>query len=116
MISCRKKDSSQNEEDVILTSEEVKVGAKPRLYLEKWCVRLRGGEMYVEGHLLDKHLALCPGIYSTSRICRVLEPCRLEGSSGREYILEGALFPRETEVEDFVNIALTPQFVLDRYI
>ena len=92
------------------------MGAKPRLYLEKWCVRLRGGEMYVEGHLLDKHLALCPGIYGTSRICRVLEPCRLEGSSGREYILEGALFPRETEVEGFVSIDLTPQFVLDRYI
>ena len=98
------------------------MAAKPRMYLEQWCVRLRAGHLYVEGHAAPhstSRISRAQRIsktYRTSRICRVLEPCRLEGSGGREYILEGPLVTRETEFEGFVSISQTSRALLARYV
>ena len=90
------------------------VGRRTRKYLESWCPRLRDGAMYVEGSLLDQGGNLSETPYHTARVVAVVTPRRVVGASGKEYVLEGKMVPRESAFPSFLPMDLTPQFVLDR--
>ena len=83
-----------------------------RRYIDLWCVRLRGRQIYIEGSLLSQ--GKLP--YHSSKITSLTGSKVVKGGvSDREYVLEGKMVPRKTAFPDtFPNSEWMPQFICDR--
>ena len=82
-----------------------------RRYIDLWCVRLRGRQLYIEGNLLSQDKLP----YHSSKITNLRGSRVVVGVSDREYVLEGKMVPRKTAFPDvFHNSEWVPQFISDR--
>ena len=85
-------------------------------YLDLWCVRMKDGDMFVEGNLLTPpYFRLAEAAHRSCKIVKQLKSGLVQDTKGGLYALEGRLCVRESSFPGFCPLELTPWLILDRF-
>ena len=109
--------SSSSEED----NNNGELRDQAKLYVDMWSVRMIGGDLVVEGCLLEHpYFVLNNAPFLTRRVVKVVSPRLVQDTTGQLYVLEGRFWPAESAFPTGLfpllqPLWLTPQFVLDTF-